>query len=43
MRRTMRFSCSGVGGAFVAAVLALVNLLGGVLGLSVSAIFRIVI
>lgn len=37
-RLTMRLSCSGVGGGFAAADVALVDLLGGVLGLSVSAI-----
>lgn len=38
MRLTMRLSCSGVGGGFAEADVALVDLLGGVLGLSVSAI-----
>lgn len=35
----MRLSCSGVGGGLAAAELALVDLLGGVLGLSMSAMW----
>ena len=43
LRLTMRLSCSGVGGGFAEADVALVDLLGGVLGLSVSAIVLCVI
>ena len=40
-RLTMRLSCSGVGGGFAAADVALVDLLGGVDGRPMSAIFRV--